>query len=104
MTGRNPNLKAVTRPVDAAGVPYTIIIHGKHQWIGAGHKRRAIEFLEQFAGERPLAVKAMIEMVHNGTLPQPRHLVGSRIDWIVRELDAAIDAPYREQQSKAVGW
>jgi hypothetical protein len=46
----------------------------------------------------------MIEMVHNGTLPQPRHLVGSRIDWIVRELDAAIDAPYREQQSKAVGW
>jgi predicted DNA-binding transcriptional regulator AlpA len=41
------------------------------------------------------------EMVNNGTMPQPRHLVGNRIGWIVRELDAAIEAlPYREQRAK----
>jgi predicted DNA-binding transcriptional regulator AlpA len=39
------------------------------------------------------------EMVDNGTMPQPRKLVGSRIGWIVRELDVAIKAlPYREPQ------
>jgi hypothetical protein len=35
--------------------------HLRVQGIGAGHKRTAIDLLEQFAPERPLAVKAMSE-------------------------------------------
>jgi hypothetical protein len=63
MTTRNENLDAITAVLEAAGVTYTIA-WGKHprvRWIAGGHKRRAIELLEHFAGERPLAVKAMSE-------------------------------------------